>query len=166
MHRPHRGNPVQALKEELPKFLDGQPALVGITGALAGLVTDQLGARPVDLTQALMHAVGREAPDARAAGELGKLNLLDLGRIAVSRVVLGREQVAAAVGPRTRAIMLAHTLGNPWNIGAIMEYGATINHPSGAVIVIPPRPFLHPTMEKYRDQVIRNYREALASVLK
>ena len=52
------------------------------------------------------------------------------------------------------------------NIGAIMEYGATINHPSGAVIVIPPRPFLHPTMEKYRDQVIRNYREALASVLK
>jgi hypothetical protein len=52
------------------------------------------------------------------------------------------------------------------NIGAIMEYGATIDHPSGAVIVIPPRPFLHPTMEKYRDQVIENYREALLSVLK
>jgi predicted CoA-substrate-specific enzyme activase len=71
VHRPHRGNPVQALKEELPKFLDGQPALVGITGALAGLVTDQLGARPVDLTQALMHAVGREAPDARAILDVG-----------------------------------------------------------------------------------------------
>jgi phage gpG-like protein len=52
------------------------------------------------------------------------------------------------------------------NIGAIMEHGATINHPSGAVIVIPPRPFLHPTMEQYRDQVIENYREALLSVLK
>lgn len=52
------------------------------------------------------------------------------------------------------------------NVGAIMEYGATINHPSGAVIVIPPRPFLHPTMEKYRSEVIKNYREALASVLK
>lgn len=52
------------------------------------------------------------------------------------------------------------------NIGAIMEYGCTINHPSGAVIVIPPRPFLHPTMEKYRNEVIQNYREALASVLK
>ncbi|MCK7511753.1 MAG: hypothetical protein MZV70_52060 [Desulfobacterales bacterium] len=37
------------------------------------------------------------------------------------------------------------------NIGAVMEYGATIQHPNGAVIVIPPRPFLHPTMEKYRE---------------
>ena len=52
------------------------------------------------------------------------------------------------------------------NIGAIMEYGATINHSSGAVIVIPPRPFLHPTMLKYRDQVVENYREALASVMR
>ncbi len=52
------------------------------------------------------------------------------------------------------------------NVGAIMEYGATINHPSGAVIVIPARPFLHPTMEKYLDQVVSNYREAVASVLK
>ncbi len=51
------------------------------------------------------------------------------------------------------------------NIGAIMEYGCTINHPSGAVIVIPPRPFLHPTMVKYRDKVIENYRQALLSVL-
>ena len=52
------------------------------------------------------------------------------------------------------------------NIGAIMEYGATINHPSGAVIVIPPRPFLHPTMLKYKDEVIDNYRQAVASVLR
>ena len=51
------------------------------------------------------------------------------------------------------------------NIGAIMEYGATINHPSGSVIVIPARPFLHPTMLKYRDEVMENYREALLSVL-
>ena len=51
------------------------------------------------------------------------------------------------------------------NIGAVMEYGATINHPNGAVIVIPPRPFLHPVMEKYRDQVIENYRQAIRSVL-
>ena len=51
------------------------------------------------------------------------------------------------------------------NIGAIMELGATIKHPNGAVIVIPARPFLHPVMEKYRDQVIENYREAIRSVL-
>ena len=31
------------------------------------------------------------------------------------------EQIAAAVGPRTRAIMLAHTLGNPWDVSAISE---------------------------------------------
>jgi CDP-6-deoxy-D-xylo-4-hexulose-3-dehydrase len=29
------------------------------------------------------------------------------------------ERVAQAVGPRTRAIILAHTLGNPWDLGAI-----------------------------------------------
>lgn len=52
------------------------------------------------------------------------------------------------------------------NVAAIMESGCTIRHPSGAVIVIPPRPFLHPTMEKYRSEVARNYQEALLSVLK
>jgi len=51
------------------------------------------------------------------------------------------------------------------NIGAIMEYGATINHPNGAVIILPPRPFLHPVMEQYRDQIMKNYREAIHSVL-
>jgi hypothetical protein len=51
------------------------------------------------------------------------------------------------------------------NIGAVMEYGATIQHLNGAVIVIPPRPFLHPTMVKSRDQVIENYRRAIRSVL-
>ncbi|HRT97880.1 MAG TPA: hypothetical protein P5532_26030, partial [Planctomycetota bacterium] len=51
------------------------------------------------------------------------------------------------------------------NIGAIMEFGATINHPNGAVIILPPRPFLHPVMEQYRDQIMRNYREAVQSVL-
>ncbi|MBT8339251.1 MAG: hypothetical protein HKP58_03890 [Desulfatitalea sp.] len=50
------------------------------------------------------------------------------------------------------------------NIGAVMEYGATIKHPNGATIIIPPRPFLHPVMEKYRTQIIENFREALRSV--
>jgi phage gpG-like protein len=50
------------------------------------------------------------------------------------------------------------------NIGAVMEYGATIKHPSGAAIVIPARPFLQPVMEKYRDQVIENYRQAIRSI--
>jgi len=51
------------------------------------------------------------------------------------------------------------------NIGAVMEFGATIQHPSGAVIVIPARPFLHPVMEQYRDQIVKNYQEAIRSVL-
>jgi len=51
------------------------------------------------------------------------------------------------------------------NIGAVMEFGATIRHPNGAVIVIPPRPFLHPVMEKYKDEVMTNYQEAIRSVL-
>lgn len=51
------------------------------------------------------------------------------------------------------------------NIGAVMEYGATIKHPSGATIIIPPRPFLHPVMEQYRDQIEQNYRDAIKTVL-
>jgi len=51
------------------------------------------------------------------------------------------------------------------NIGAVMEYGATIKQPNGTVIIIPARPFLHPVMEAYRDQVQDNYRQAIAKVI-
>lgn len=50
------------------------------------------------------------------------------------------------------------------NIGAVMEYGATIKHPRGTTIIIPPRPFLHPVMEKYLDQIIGNYRRAIRMI--
>jgi phage gpG-like protein len=49
------------------------------------------------------------------------------------------------------------------NIGGVMEYGATIKHPNGATIIIPARPFLHPVMEKYREQILQNYRKAIRS---
>jgi phage gpG-like protein len=51
------------------------------------------------------------------------------------------------------------------NIGAVMEYGATINHPNGATILIPARPFLHPVMQKYRKEIEQNYRTALKGIL-
>lgn len=51
------------------------------------------------------------------------------------------------------------------NIGAVMEYGATIKHPNGATIIIPARPFLNPVMEEYREQILQNYREAIRSAL-
>jgi len=51
------------------------------------------------------------------------------------------------------------------NIGAVMEYGATIQHPSGATIIIPARPFLHPVMEKHRKEILENYRQAIRAVL-
>ena len=47
------------------------------------------------------------------------------------------------------------------NIGAIMEYGATIRHPNGAVIIIPPRPFLHPVFDEQREEMIERYRAAI-----
>jgi phage gpG-like protein len=50
------------------------------------------------------------------------------------------------------------------NIGAVMEYGATIKHPSGTTIIIPARPFLHPDMDKYRDRIIGNYRQAIRMI--
>ena len=51
------------------------------------------------------------------------------------------------------------------NIGAVMEYGATIQHPNGATIIIPARPFLHPVMAQYREEIVENYRKALKTVL-
>ena len=51
------------------------------------------------------------------------------------------------------------------NIGAVMEYGATIQHPSGATIIIPARPFLHPVMEKHRKEILENYRQAIRAIL-
>ena len=50
------------------------------------------------------------------------------------------------------------------NIGAVMEYGATIKHPNGTTIIIPQRPFLHPAMEKYQDQIVENYRQTIRSI--
>ena len=50
------------------------------------------------------------------------------------------------------------------NIGAIMEYGATIEQPNGVVIVIPARPFLHPVLDAKRDVVLKNYREAIHKI--
>ena len=51
------------------------------------------------------------------------------------------------------------------NIGAVMEYGATIRHPNGATIIIPARPFLHPVMEKHREEILENYRQAIRAVI-
>ena len=55
--------------------------------------------------------------------------------------------------------------GDLVNIGAVMEYGATIQHPNGATIVIPPRPFLHPVMRKHRKEIVEHYREAIRAAL-
>jgi len=46
-----------------------------------------------------------------------------------------------------------------------LEYSATSTMPNRTTIVIPPRPFLHPTMEKYRNQVADNYRKAIRAAL-
>lgn len=47
------------------------------------------------------------------------------------------------------------------NIGAIMEYGATITMPNGNKIIIPKRPFLHPVMQQYRGEIEQLYLNAL-----
>ncbi len=52
------------------------------------------------------------------------------------------------------------------NIGAIMEFGATIQQPNGVTIVIPERPFLHPVMEQYKDEIKQNYAEAILGLLR
>jgi len=51
------------------------------------------------------------------------------------------------------------------NIGAVMEYGATIPMPNGTTIIIPARPFLHPVMAQHKDAILDLYREALKSAL-
>ena len=36
---------------------------------------------------------------------------------------------------------------------------------TGFLVIIPARPFLNPVMEKYREQILQNYREAIRSAL-
>ena len=47
------------------------------------------------------------------------------------------------------------------NIGAIMEYGATITMPNGGTIIIPPRPFMHPVMDKHTTRIRNGYIEGV-----
>jgi predicted CoA-substrate-specific enzyme activase len=131
LHRAHHGNPVKVLKEELPKFLDGRPSVVGITGALADLVTDQLGIEPVDLTQALMLSVLREIPGARAILDVGgasaTLLLLDesgrfLGMAGNSLCAAGTgsflDEQAERLGMEPEAMALDSKEANPPSVAA------------------------------------------------
>ena len=47
------------------------------------------------------------------------------------------------------------------NIGAVMEYGATIPMPNGTTIILPARPFLHPVMVQHKDAILDLYRDAI-----
>ena len=51
------------------------------------------------------------------------------------------------------------------NIGAIMEFGATIQMPNGVTIVIPARPFLHPVMEKYLPEIKAIFAEEILGLM-
>jgi len=51
------------------------------------------------------------------------------------------------------------------NIGAVMEYGVTIPMPNGTMVILPPRPFLHPVMAQYRHEILDLYRAAIRSAL-
>lgn len=51
------------------------------------------------------------------------------------------------------------------NIGAIMEYGATIPLPNGNSIIIPARPFLEPVLRQELSRIQGMYREALKGCL-
>jgi len=51
------------------------------------------------------------------------------------------------------------------NIGAVMEYGATITQPNGHTIIIPPRPFMHPTFAACKPQIVKYYHDALKACL-
>ena len=51
------------------------------------------------------------------------------------------------------------------NIGAIMEFGATVQMPNGVTIVIPARPFLHPVMEKYLPEIKAIFAEEILGLM-
>jgi len=51
------------------------------------------------------------------------------------------------------------------NIGAVMEYGATIPMPNGVTIIIPARPFLHPVMTQHKEAILDLYRDAVKTAL-
>jgi phage gpG-like protein len=50
------------------------------------------------------------------------------------------------------------------NIGAVMEFGATITMPNGKVIIIPPRPFIGPVMKQHLPKIMNSLKKAVADV--
>lgn len=51
------------------------------------------------------------------------------------------------------------------NLGAIMEFGATIRR-GNSVIIIPPRPFIQPVYEANKEQVRQIYEKAIQEAFK
>jgi len=51
------------------------------------------------------------------------------------------------------------------NIGAIMEFGATIQQPNGVTVFIPARPFLHPVMEQYKPEIKAIFAEEILGLM-
>ena len=80
LYEEHQGQPFSLLSRALPRFLNGDPLRVGITGALAHTVADSLALRPIETESSLIRAVKQRAPDVR--------NIIDIGGASLSLIRL------------------------------------------------------------------------------
>jgi CDP-6-deoxy-D-xylo-4-hexulose-3-dehydrase len=119
------GRFAQQLERGLARYLGIRHAILCNSGssanllALSALTSDRLGERALSPGDEVLTV---------AAGFPTTVNpILQNGLVPVFVDVepatgnVSVEALAAAVGPRTRAVMLAHTLGNPWDVDGVLE---------------------------------------------
>lgn len=72
---PHHGKPAEALKKAVNALGMLNGCYLGLTGAGAHLLADQLGVEATDSVRALLHTIRRKCPDAKYIIEVGGSNL-------------------------------------------------------------------------------------------
>lgn len=157
------------------RFGDWDKARKKLTGGLAGRLGAALQKATLKNALILVREIKKGIVSQSPGGKpFAKLAESTIARKGSSKALIDTGFLVSAITQRIMADkafvgLLRGTVGQNGedyvNIGAVMEYGATINHPNGATIIIPPRPFLHPVMEQYRDEIIQNYRKAIKGVL-
>ena len=117
------GRFAKRLERGLARFVGTRHALLCNSGssanllALSALTSDRLGRRRlVEGDEVVTVAAGFPTTVNPIIQNRLKPVFVDVD-VATGNVV--PEALAEAVGPRTRAVMLAHTLGNPWDVDAV-----------------------------------------------
>jgi CDP-6-deoxy-D-xylo-4-hexulose-3-dehydrase len=119
------GRFAQQLERGLARFLGLRHAILCNSGssanllALSALTSSRLGARALRPGDEVLTVAAGFPTTVNPILQNGLVPVFVDVELATGNVLV--DALRAAVGPRTRAIMLAHTLGNPWDVEAVLD---------------------------------------------